>query len=130
MRLEWSETLSEKPVPSIFIGNILLSKALRTLSLPSKRAYKFLRVSLFSCFFFGFCGFVFFLKIIILTNNYFDPHQLILKQCYCYKFLYQKRLLFENFENHMCIHLFYKLICPCLPFFLFNFIKFSVSFFS
>ena len=35
LRLEWSETLSEKPVPSIFIENILLSKALKTLSLPS-----------------------------------------------------------------------------------------------
>ena len=34
--LELSETLSEKPMPSIFIGNILLSKALRTLSLSSK----------------------------------------------------------------------------------------------
>ena len=34
LRLEWSKTLSEKPAPSIFIGNILLSKALRTLSLP------------------------------------------------------------------------------------------------
>ena len=31
LRLRWSETLSEKPLPSIFIGNILLSKALRTL---------------------------------------------------------------------------------------------------
>ena len=35
LRLEWSETLSEKPVSSIFIENILLSKALKTLSLPS-----------------------------------------------------------------------------------------------
>ena len=34
LRLEWSKTLSEKPAPSVFIGNILLSKALRTLSLP------------------------------------------------------------------------------------------------
>ena len=34
LRLEWSKTLSEKPAPSVFIRNILLSKALRTLSLP------------------------------------------------------------------------------------------------
>ena len=34
LRLEWSETLPEKSVLSIFIGNILLSKALTTLSLP------------------------------------------------------------------------------------------------
>ena len=34
LRLEWS--FSEKPVPSIFIGNILVSKALKTLYLPSK----------------------------------------------------------------------------------------------
>ena len=44
-RLEWSETWSEKPVPSMFIGNILLSKAWRTLSLTSKRLYKFPRTS-------------------------------------------------------------------------------------
>ena len=51
-RLECSESLSEKPVPSIFIGNILLSKALRTLSLPSKGLYKFSRSSPL-CFFFS-----------------------------------------------------------------------------
>ena len=34
LRLEWL-TLSGKPVTSIFIGNILLSKTLRSLSLPS-----------------------------------------------------------------------------------------------
>ena len=37
----WSKTLSETPVPSILIGNIFLSKALRNLSLTSKRLYKF-----------------------------------------------------------------------------------------
>ena len=36
LRLEWYETLSEKPAPLIIIANILLSKAHRTLSLPSK----------------------------------------------------------------------------------------------
>ena len=39
-KLEWSKTLFEKPVLSIFIGKILLSKALRTLSSPSRRLYK------------------------------------------------------------------------------------------
>ena len=34
LRLEWSGTFYEKPLSSIFIRNILLSKALRTLSLP------------------------------------------------------------------------------------------------
>ena len=32
LRLEWSE--KPVPLPVVFIGNILLSKALRTLSLP------------------------------------------------------------------------------------------------
>ena len=50
LRLEWL-TLSGKPVTSIFIGNILLSKILRTLSLHSKRLYKFSRASSFCCFF-------------------------------------------------------------------------------
>ena len=36
LRLEWSKTLSEKPVPLVFIGNILLSKASRTLSASTK----------------------------------------------------------------------------------------------
>ena len=73
LRLEWSETLSclrsetlavqarsEKPVPFFFIGNILLSKASRTLSLPSKSAYKFLRIYFLFCFLSGFWGFIFF----------------------------------------------------------------------
>ena len=60
LRFEWSEILScvhpenlatrsksEKRVPSIFIENILLSKTSRKLSLPSKRACKFLRISFF-----------------------------------------------------------------------------------
>ena len=72
LRLEWSETLSclrsetlaaqarsEKSVPSFVIGNILLSKASRTLSLPSKSAYKFLRIYFFFCFLSGFLGFIF-----------------------------------------------------------------------
>ena len=54
LRLKWSETLSEKSLPSTFIGNISLSKALRTLSLPSKRLYTF-----FSCFFSGVLVFLF-----------------------------------------------------------------------
>ena len=37
LRLEWSE----KPVPLIFTGNILLSKPLRIASLLSKKLYKF-----------------------------------------------------------------------------------------
>ena len=45
--LEWSETLSDKPLPSIFIGNILLSKALKILPLLSKRLHKFLKTSTF-----------------------------------------------------------------------------------
>ena len=36
LRLEWLETLSQKLVPLIFIGNILLSKPSRTLSFPSE----------------------------------------------------------------------------------------------
>ena len=52
LRFEWLETLSwidkpEKPVPSTFIGNILLSKASTTLSLPLKSAYTFLTISFF-----------------------------------------------------------------------------------
>ena len=47
LRLEWFETLSEKSVPSVSVGNILFSKASRTLSLPSQNPCKFLRVSLF-----------------------------------------------------------------------------------
>ena len=39
--LELSEILSEKPMPSIFIGNVFLSKALRTLSLSSKEYISF-----------------------------------------------------------------------------------------
>ena len=37
LRLGWFETLSEKPAPSIFIGNFLLSKELRTLSVSTFR---------------------------------------------------------------------------------------------
>ena len=55
LRLEWPE----KPVPSIFIGNIFLSKTLRSLSLSLKRLYKFLRTSSFSCFFSELFGFAF-----------------------------------------------------------------------
>ena len=44
--LEWSETLSEKPGPLIFIGKISPSKASKTLSLSSKKVYKFLRISI------------------------------------------------------------------------------------
>ena len=69
MRLEWYETLPEKPVPSILIGNILLSKASRTLSLPLKNAYKLSRISFFSYLFSEFCGFAFFLKFIISSNK-------------------------------------------------------------
>ena len=49
LRLLWLETLSEKHVPLIFIGNILLSKALRTLYLPWKRLYVFKNI--FSLYF-------------------------------------------------------------------------------
>ena len=69
LRLEWSEILSEKPVSSVFLENILLSKALRTLSLTSKSSYKFLRTSSFFCFFSEFFGFICFLKLNILTNK-------------------------------------------------------------
>ena len=53
---EWSETLScvarsEKPVPWIFIGNILLLKTSITFSPPSKNAYKFQRLPFPSLFF-------------------------------------------------------------------------------
>ena len=41
LRLEWSETLPGKAMPSLFIGNILQSKALKTLSLLSKRYISF-----------------------------------------------------------------------------------------
>ena len=68
-RLEWSETLSEKPVPSIFIKNIFLSEALRILSLPSKRLYKVLRTFYFCCFFFGYFCFTCFLRFKISTNK-------------------------------------------------------------
>ena len=69
LRLEWSEILSEKPVPSIFIRNILLSKASRTLSLPSKSGYKFLIIPFFFCFFSGFCRFICFSKFKISISE-------------------------------------------------------------
>ena len=75
LRLKWSK--SEKPVPSIFIRNILPSKALRTLFLPSKRLHKFLRTSYFCCFLSG-------LNLIFSSNskfqviNHLDLHQLLL----------------------------------------------------
>ena len=47
LKLKWSDTLSEKPLPSTLVRNILLSKASRTLSLPSKSAYKFLWIYIF-----------------------------------------------------------------------------------
>ena len=40
LRLEWSETLFEKPVPSMSVGNTFLSTALRTPSLALKSTYK------------------------------------------------------------------------------------------
>ena len=67
--LEWSETMSEKTVPSIFIGNILLSEALKNISLPSKRLYKPSRTSPFCCFFSQFFVFTSFLKFRISTNK-------------------------------------------------------------
>ena len=47
LRLGWFETLSEKPAPSIFIGNFLLSKELRTLSVSTfqKIIYIFKNIS-------------------------------------------------------------------------------------
>ena len=69
LRLEWSETMSEKPVPSILIENILFSKASRTLSLPSKSAYKFLRISFFSCFFSRFWGLKLYLYSLVLQSK-------------------------------------------------------------
>ena len=50
LKLKWSETLSEKPVHLILIGNNLLSKAVRTLSLPPKKIISFLRTSFFLVF--------------------------------------------------------------------------------
>ena len=47
LRLKWSGIFYEKPVPSIFIGNILLSNAFRTLCLPSKSEYKFSKTFFF-----------------------------------------------------------------------------------
>ena len=69
LRLEWSETMSEKTVPSIFIGNILLSEALKNLSLPTKIFYKLSRTSPFFCFFSQFFVFTSFLKFKISTNK-------------------------------------------------------------
>ena len=69
LRLEWSEILSETPVSSVFIENILLSEALRTLSLTSKSSYKFLRTSSFFCFSSEFFGVICFLKLNVLTNK-------------------------------------------------------------
>ena len=61
LRLEWSRVAkSGKPVPSICIGNILFQKVSRTLSLPSKSAYKFFWISFLFCFFSGFWGFLFY----------------------------------------------------------------------
>ena len=63
LRLELFKTLSKKPVDSIFIVNILLSKASRTFSLSSKSAYKFSRTSFFFYFFSRFRGFILILKL-------------------------------------------------------------------
>ena len=67
--LEWLGTLPEKRLPSIFVENILLSKALRTLFLHSRRLYKFLKTSSFCCFFSGLFCFAFLLKFKISTNK-------------------------------------------------------------
>ena len=61
LRLDLSKTLSEKHVPSIFIGSLPLSKASRTLSLQSKSAYKSLRI--YFLFFLWILRFYFTLKI-------------------------------------------------------------------
>ena len=74
---EWSKY--KKPVPLVFIGNILFSKTSRTFSLPSKNAHKFLRISSFSCFFFGSCGFGLSLNSWFQLISFFDLHQLHLK---------------------------------------------------
>ena len=58
----WSN-ISRRPVLSIgLIGNILLSKPLKTISVPAKNAHRLLRVSLFCSFPMGFSGFAFFLN--------------------------------------------------------------------
>ena len=49
LRLEWSETLSEKPGPTVFIENILLANVLRVLPIPSKSLHKFSSTSSFLC---------------------------------------------------------------------------------
>ena len=67
-RLEWSKMVCAF---NFFIGNILLWKALRTLSLPLKRLCKFLRTSSFCCFFSLFFGFTCFLKFKISANKSF-----------------------------------------------------------
>ena len=74
LRLEWSK----KPVPPIFIGNILPSKAWWTLPLSSERLYKFLRKSSFCCFFSEYLGFTCFQKFKFQLINHFDHYQLLL----------------------------------------------------
>ena len=53
----------------IFAGNILLSKTSRTLHLPSKNVYRFLRTPFAFLFFYGFCGLVFSFKFIMSPNK-------------------------------------------------------------
>ena len=45
--------------------------------------------------------------------NYFDLYQFVLKLFYSYRCLYQKCLLFDNFQNYMYTQLFYKLNFLC-----------------
>ena len=78
-----TQGLVRKTVPSMSIGNVLLSKALRTLSLPWKRLYKISRMSSYFCFFSGFFGFTCFLKL----KNHFD--------CYYYKSLWSLSVSFR-----------------------------------
>ena len=95
LRLEWSETLSEKPAPLIiFIGNTLLPKALITFFLTSKILNKFLRLSFFCYFFFGFFSFTCFLKFKISTAiiiSFFCSNSTVIniftKKAYCSKIL-------------------------------------------
>ena len=51
------------------MGYILLSKASRTLSLPSKKLYKFLKTSFFPLFYLDPVVLIFFLQFMISTNK-------------------------------------------------------------
>ena len=77
LTLDWSHNFSEKPIPSISIGNILLWKAPEPFSLSLKNVYKFFKRSSLFYFFVRFSCFICILKFQLI--NHFDFDQFLLR---------------------------------------------------